>query len=113
MKIVLLLKYGRHFEQSLPWLGQYATSNDRNSIQLQDELTPDPRHDSSVVLRDCDGHDHTACTVSVTSKTTKTTRSQKDAALPCDIFAKIQSGTNFPAASQKCACAVGAEGGGK
>lgn len=91
MKIVLLLKYGRHFEQSLPWLGQYATSNDRNSIHLRYELTPDPRYDSSVVLRDCDGHDHTARTVSVTSKTTKPSRSQKDATLPCEIFAKIQT----------------------
>lgn len=38
------------------WLGQYAMSGDLNSIQLRDKLTPDPRHGSSVVMSDCNGH---------------------------------------------------------
>lgn len=63
MRTVLLLKWEHRVKQSLLWscyywwwLGQYAMSNGRNSIQLRYKLTPDPRQGSSVVMSDCNGH---------------------------------------------------------
>lgn len=94
-------------------LGQCAVSSGGNSTRRRYKLTPSPqRLDSSVATRSdcCNGHCRPGAPCFVTSGTPEVGRLRGDATLSGDIFGKIRSDTNFPAARLRRAAAVGAGG---